>query len=311
MSAGAHHASTLYALVSALTRHVDNITCLAFAPQSDLLASGGDDGNIILWDVSLGKILHWITTSRPITSLAWDPSEWRRRLFVGGTDGLLAIMENFKEQEPADSILTGVKAPVYAITIDPSTGHMAIALGSEVHVAKALENHRVTVAGRKYATFKILPMPPKLPSSQKPSKTLDNHRWHISLIHSHQLVGHAALSPDESSVLLFNLSDGLDLYTVGQNHPQQSYKFSHSGKANVPVQVAFIEHGQAVLSGSLDGNVHVWDLAFVESRQVHEYDDCIVQAVAAFDCFDYSIIATATAYVPDPSSISIKLWRSK
>ncbi|KAG1842000.1 WD40-repeat-containing domain protein, partial [Suillus tomentosus] len=281
--------------------HVDNITCLAFAPQGDLLASGGDDGNIILWDVSLGKILHRITTSRPITSLAWDPSEWRRRLFVGGADGLLAIMENFKEQEPVDSILTGVKAPVYAITIDPYTGHVAIALGSEVHVAKALEN-------RKYATFKILPMPPELPSSQKPSKTLDNRvraraltfkncgrelvvtylnhgvvcwhvendssvqRWRISPIHGHQLIGHAALSPDESSVLLSNLSDGLDLYTVGQNHPQQSYKFSHSGKANVPVQVAFIEHGQAVLSGSPDGNVHVWDLASAESRQVLEHD---------------------------------------
>ncbi|KAG1889753.1 uncharacterized protein F5891DRAFT_1198419 [Suillus fuscotomentosus] len=214
--------------------------------------------------MSLGKTLHCITTRCPITSLAWDPSEWRRRLFVGGADGLLAIMENFKEQEPIDAILTGVKAPVYAIAIDPYTGHIAIALRSEVHIAKELENCR-------YATFKILPIPPELPSPQKPSKTLDNcvrthvltfkncgrelvatylnhsivcwhiknessvQRWCISPIHGHQLIGHVALSPDESSVLLSNLSDGLDLYTVGQNHPQQSYKFSHSRKANVPV----------------------------------------------------------------------------
>ncbi|KAG1842720.1 WD40-repeat-containing domain protein [Suillus tomentosus] len=273
MSAGTRRASTLYALVSTLTGHVDNVTCLAFAPQGDILASGGDDGNIILWDVSLGKILHRITTRCPITSLAWDPSEWRRRLFVGGADGLLAIMENFKEQEPVDAILTGVKAPVYAIAIDPYTGHVAIALGSEVHIAKELEN-------RKYATFKILPMPPELPSPQKPSKTLDNRvraraltfkncgRELVATYLNHGVVGHAALSPDESLVLLSNLSDGLDLYTVGQNHPRQSYKFLHSEKANVPVQVAFIEFGQAVLSGSLDGNVHVWDLASAESRQI-------------------------------------------
>ncbi|KAG2744846.1 WD40 repeat-like protein, partial [Suillus brevipes Sb2] len=300
-----------------LTGHVDNVTCLAFTPPGDLLASGGDDGNIILWDVSLGKILHRITTRCPITSLAWDPSEWRRRLFVGGADGLLAIMENFKEQEPVDTILTGVKAPVYAITIDPYTGHVAIALGSEVHIAKQLEN-------RKYATFKILPMPQELPSPQKRSKTLDNRvraraltfknsgrelvatylnhgivcwhienessvqRWRISPIHGHQLIGHAALSPDESSVLLSNLSDGLDLYTVGRNHPRQSYKFPYSGKANVPVQVAFIESGQAVLSGSPDGNVHVWDVASAESRQVLEHEDCVVQAVAV------SLILTST-----------------
>jgi WD40 repeat protein len=125
---------------------------------------------------------------------------------------------------------------------------------------------------------------------------------HVSInFYGHWLIdsGHAALSPDESSVLLSNLSDGLDLCTVGQNHPQQSYKFSYSGKGNVPVQVAFIEHGQAVLSGSPDGNVHVWDVTSAESCQVLEHEgamcclplylpllrfhwhaDCITHAVA-------------------------------
>jgi hypothetical protein len=57
---------------------------------------------------------------------------------------------------------------------------------SPYNVAKELENHKVLITGSgkwwlwffiplgKYTTFKILPMPPELPSPQKPSKTLDN-----------------------------------------------------------------------------------------------------------------------------------------
>ncbi|KAG2092259.1 WD40-repeat-containing domain protein, partial [Suillus cothurnatus] len=287
--------------------HTDGITCLSFAPQGNLLASGGDDGNIIIWDVELGKILHRIIACCVITTLAWDPSKWRRQLFVGGADGLLAIVENIEDREPVHSVLTGVRAPVYAIAIDSHTNHLAIRVGSEVHIAKE-------VSYRKYATFKILPMPPELPSPLKPKEQVDNRvrarsltfknfgrelvvaylnhgvvcwhigsdsdhdtqRWRISPIHPHQLMyvkdGHGALSPDESLVLLSNLSDGLDLYAVGHNHPVKSFKFSSNGGVNLPVQVSFVEHGWGILGGSSEGNVHVWGLASTESCQVLEHD---------------------------------------
>ncbi|KAG2104627.1 WD40-repeat-containing domain protein [Suillus cothurnatus] len=317
----------LYNLIFTLTGHTDGITCLSFAPQGDLLASSGDDRNIIIWDVELGKILHCII------------ARLEKMAFVGGADGLLAIVENIEDWEPVHSVLTGVQAPVYAIAIDLHTNHLAIRVSSEVHIAKE-------VSYRKYATFKILPMPPELPSPLKPKEQVDNwvrarsltfknfrrelvvaylnhgvvcwhigsdsdhdtQRWHISPIHLHQLIGNGALSPDESLVLLSNLSDGLDLYAVGHNHPVKSFKFSLNGGVNLPVQVSFVEHGWGILGGSSEGNVHVWGLASTESRQVLEHDGCVVQAVAAFDYFGYSIIVTTTSR--DPHLTCIKLWRS-
>jgi COMPASS component SWD3 len=101
--------------------------------------------------------------------------------------------------------------------------------------------------------------------------------------------GHGALSPDESSVLLSNLSDGLDLYAVGHNHPVMSFKFSSNGGANLPVQVSFVEHGRGILGGSSEGNVHVWGLASTESRQVLEHDGMLqVLLSRLFLCVNYT-----------------------
>jgi hypothetical protein len=76
-----------------------------------------------------------------------------------------------------------VRAPVYAIAIDSHTDHLAIGVGSEVHIAKEVSYSTwvsVVVSEGfsnnlgKYATFKILPMPPELPSPSKPKEQVDN-----------------------------------------------------------------------------------------------------------------------------------------
>ncbi|KAH7918964.1 WD40 repeat-like protein [Leucogyrophana mollusca] len=282
---------TPYSPIQTLRGHVDSVTCLAFSPNGDRLASGGDDGNVIIWEPENGKMLYRIVIASAVTSLVWDPEESTSRLFVGCGDGTLAVLHNFEAQEPSNQILTGAKASVHTIAVDALTGHVAIGLGSEVHIAKE-------IAPKKFATFKILPSPSELP---KTSKNADlrirarslafmtkgsrlvvsylNHGvvcwdieglmqlWCIVPIHSHRLIGHAALSPDEKDVLISNLCEGMDLYAIGCSKPTKLFKCTPNADNNVPVQVSFLHGGQAAICGSAVGSVNIWSIESGECFQ--------------------------------------------
>jgi len=81
------------------------------------------------------------------------------------------------EQGLESAILTGVDAPIYAIAIDAYSGVIALGMGPEVHLAKRvapskyhphrLEQLLTVVYTDHYATFKIFPPPPELPSTMQ------------------------------------------------------------------------------------------------------------------------------------------------
>src|SRR5205823_7092988 len=48
-------------------------TCMAFAPDGRLLASGGLDATVRLWDPKLGTLLEEVPHPGPVFSLAWSP----------------------------------------------------------------------------------------------------------------------------------------------------------------------------------------------------------------------------------------------
>ncbi|KIK16764.1 hypothetical protein PISMIDRAFT_15625 [Pisolithus microcarpus 441] len=66
---------------------------------------------------------------------------------------MLAIIDNFKIQEL--SVLTGVKSPIFALSIDEYSGDIAIAIGLEIHIVKE-------IFSGNYATIKISPSPSEL-----------------------------------------------------------------------------------------------------------------------------------------------------
>ncbi|KIJ34049.1 hypothetical protein M422DRAFT_52164 [Sphaerobolus stellatus SS14] len=60
-----------------LAHHIKTINPVAFHPQGHLLATGGDDSLIILWDCETGVLVHEIDTrmhSR-VTQLLWIPPQ--------------------------------------------------------------------------------------------------------------------------------------------------------------------------------------------------------------------------------------------
>lgn len=69
--------------------HTAGVSCLVFHPNGTLLASGGLDGIVSIWDVRTMVPLHMFVGTCPVLSLAWQSTG---RLYGGLQDGsLIAI----------------------------------------------------------------------------------------------------------------------------------------------------------------------------------------------------------------------------
>ncbi|KIK10702.1 hypothetical protein PISMIDRAFT_124037 [Pisolithus microcarpus 441] len=283
-----------------LRGHTGAVNALTFAPSGNELASGSEDGSLIIWDSLSGKLKSRFTFASSILSLAWGPRR-SYRLYVGCLDGTLAIIEDLESNEATNSVLTGIRAPVFSLAVEGYSGDIAIALGSEVHIAQALQSG-------KCVTRKIFPSPKDLPlmGEQLDKRVrgravvfMDNgnllvvaylyhgivcwdtssfeQRWQINPIHSHQIMyctcsGHAALSFDTKRIALTNLGDGVDIYSLGKSYPDLRIKNRPASQnQNVPVQVSWLSDGGAVVSGSSDGDVRIWATSSGELLQSLEH----------------------------------------
>ncbi|KIK12473.1 hypothetical protein PISMIDRAFT_18720 [Pisolithus microcarpus 441] len=278
-----------------LQGHTSTVNALTFSPSGGELASGSDDGSLIIWDPLSGKLESRITFPSSILSLAWGP--WRPyRLYVGCLDGTLAIVEGSESNETTNSVLTGIRAPVFSLAVDEYSGDIAIALGSEIHIAQ-------TLPSGKCVTHIIFPPPKDLPlMGEQLDKRVRGRaiafkdkgnllvvaylhhgivcwdtssfeqRWQINPIHSHQIIGHAALSSDTMRIALTNLGDGIDIYSLGKSYPDLRIKNRPASEdQNIPMQVSWLFDGAAVISGSSDGVVRVWATSSGEPLQSLEH----------------------------------------
>jgi WD40 repeat protein len=75
-----------------LEGHTDNVSCLAYQHQGGLLASGGDDGLVALWNPAKQRgALALARHAAPITQLTWSADD--QRLAVGAADGTVRLFE--------------------------------------------------------------------------------------------------------------------------------------------------------------------------------------------------------------------------
>ncbi|EIM79768.1 WD40 repeat-like protein [Stereum hirsutum FP-91666 SS1] len=72
------------------------------------------------------------------------------------------------------------------------------------------------------------------------------------------IIGGVAVNPCQSSFVVDNTWDGLDLFELSNCHWVRSF-LTNETKFRYPKQVAFAENGRAVVGGDEDGNIYVFD----------------------------------------------------
>ena len=79
-------------LLCTLSGHVKGTECMAFSPDSKVLASGGWDGALYLWDVQTGKQLKALPDTGALAlAVAFSPDG--RTLATGGWDGIVRLWD--------------------------------------------------------------------------------------------------------------------------------------------------------------------------------------------------------------------------
>jgi len=78
-----------------LEGHADRITTLIFQHRGPLLASGGTDGRVFVWDLAKAqRHRQELQPPSPIAALAWSPDD--SALAIGAADGSVCVWESVK-----------------------------------------------------------------------------------------------------------------------------------------------------------------------------------------------------------------------
>lgn len=71
------------------------------------------------------------------------------------------------------------------------------------------------------------------------------------------LSGHATITPDARTLIVSNLKDGVDTYSIPPRQPLRSFR--HPVRCNVPLLVTTALQGDIVISGGDDGDVKIFE----------------------------------------------------
>ena len=217
-------------VIDTLEGHTSLVTSVSFSPDGSTLASGSDDGTVILWDVADGREIHTLQEDRfAVESVSFSPDG--RTLASGSRDTTVRLWE----------VSTGTEIR----TLQGHTG--------EVNSVSFSPDGRTLVSGSRDGTVRLWEV-----STGTEIRTLQGHTGEVNSVSfspdgrtlaSGGWDGRTLASGDwESKVILWEVSTGEVIDTLE----------GHTSSVN---SVSFSPDGRTLATGGYDSTILLWDMA--------------------------------------------------
>ena len=211
-------------LIQTLIGHTDRVNSVAFTLDGKTLASGSDDGTIILWDVAKGQ-----PNGQPldgqtgaVLSVAFSPTNYEI-LAAGNINGTI-ILWNVKTGHPDVKLLDGNTSYVNSVAFSPDGTTLA--------------------SGKEDGTITLWNVKTERPQGQLLNGNTSN-------------VYSVVFSPDGTTLASGNEDGTITLWNVKTGQPRGQPLNGHTGSV---YSVAFSPDGTTLASGNLDGTITLWDV---------------------------------------------------
>lgn len=262
-----------------LRGHVGPVRCVAYAPDSRLLASGGEDGTATLWQLPSGNDAALL--SAPQDSVETLTFSTDGKFLAGGTaKGQLILWDSHRTVRVAAHAahVGGVRCIAAAPTAgagDRRLGSAGVPLGSAV-----TSDIRAITANADDASAVAI----------APDGTIVLARGLHGALHSFDLVARALLSVREPGDAVLALAYSPDGRLLAAGHAKGDVSLWEMGASDriVTLQghtwtvyaVALTPDGRTLVSGGADGTVRLWDVAARRQRVSMELHTRWVTCVA-------------------------------
>jgi len=208
------------------TGHKGKVNVAVFSPNGEWVASGDNEGTVLVWEAGNKKIKNEVTACRNVLDITWDP-EGKRIVAVGDGENMKAKAFAWDSQNNLGDITAHSKA-ILAVTHRPTKPYSLITASEDLTIN--------TYKGPPY----------KFEHSFK-----DHVRYPNSVRFSPDGSQYVSVGAD-SKIFLFNGENGEKIKEIGTDKKEQ-----HSGSI---FDVSWSPDGKSILTCSGDKTVKIWEV---------------------------------------------------
>jgi len=317
--------NSTYEKRGSLLGHTQSINCVDMNPDGRLLASGGDDRRVGLWDINNLSRVCWICDESwsEITSLRWINSAL---LCIGTANGIMTLYRAFTATEwremGCDECFDG--KPVESLAWDSVSKKLAAAgANGLIRVWKVQDEGTIRrdwdyIPGSSCRGIAFINNGTTL--AVWPIQAGDKKLGELHLLNvetgkcreepkqAKSRIGNVNVSPRGREYVVDNLRNGFDVYSFKNSKLSEKIRPPSYGRLFVK-QAAFVHGSKAIACGSDHGRLYVWDRegSRLEGLTHIDDEDVMVQTVASFTLSSMDLIVSGAS----GDHPAICLWRKR
>ncbi|TDL15223.1 WD40 repeat-like protein [Rickenella mellea] len=278
------------------------------------LASGGSDGKLVVWSTTTGEAMWEATHHSSIYSVIWSAIDDDKMTIIAGVANGEILLCTLEECQLSIEAFDAHTCPVEFIA---ARGNRLASGGQDevkrqagrLDLISELPRPPLTVFSKEQEV--LLTSLSWMEGGDEPTKLLASYLnqgivcWNIAKLkmisqNATPRCARVGVSPDFKYHVVHNISsNSFDIYFANASVHFKTLKMTGTQKMAAPLSVQYIHEGNAILGGSLQGDVKIWDATSGERLQTLSHEGLFSQPnrIQAFcdhmdDCF---LIATATS----------------